>query len=129
MANQRTFSDIDMSFTPHPDTGDIMKVYDANSVMASVRHLVLTAFYERPFHPEIGSSIAGLLFEHQTPLVDEAIERTIFDIIDNFEPRATVQNVSVTFNDGDNGYYVEVQVFLQALMQEVNVDFLLERVR
>ena len=60
MPKNKTFSDLDFSFTAHPATGDIMRVYDVNAVKASIKHLVLTEFYGRMFHPEIGSSAAGL---------------------------------------------------------------------
>ena len=129
MPTNRIFSDVDFSFTAHPTTGDVMRVYDVTAIKAAVKHLVLTEFYGRPFHPEIGSSVAGLLFENWSPLLDKAVETTITDIIKSEEPRAEVMEVRAKFNPGTLTYYVEVDLFLKALMQEVSVEFLLERAR
>lgn len=129
MANQRTFSDLDFSFTAHPTTGDILRVYDLNSAKAAVRHLVLTEFYGRPFHPEIGSSVAGLLFENWSPLLNKAIQATVTDIIKSSEPRAEVYEVRAEFDPNSYTYYIEVDLFFKALMQEVTIDFLLKKVR
>lgn len=129
MANQKIFSDLDFSFTASPQTGDVLRVYDLNAVKASVKHLVLTEFYGRPFHPEIGSSVAGLLFENWSPLLDKAIQATVTDIIKDHEPRAEVLEVRANFDHTTSTYYVEVDLFLKGLMQEVTIDFLLERAR
>lgn len=129
MPANRTFSDIDFAFGVHPSTGDVLKVYDVNSIKQSVKALVMTEFYGRPFHPEIGSSAAGLLFEPWSPLVDKAIETTIIDVLENWEPRAELVDVTVIFREGQNEYFIEVEFYLRGLMQEVNIDFILERVR
>ena len=57
------FKDISLSFARHPITGDIAKLSDVDAVKRSVRNLINTNFYERPFHPEIGSDIRATLFE------------------------------------------------------------------
>lgn len=129
MAANRTFSDIDFNLTIHDGSKDVLKVYDANAVYASVKHLVLTEFYGRPFHPEIGSSVAGLLFELWTPALNKAVEVTIEDVINNNEPRATVKDVRARYEDGESAYYVDVDIFLNALMQQLTVDLILQRVR
>lgn len=126
---QRTFSDLNWDLEIHPATNDVLRVYDANAIKASVKHLVLTEFYGRPFHPEIGSSVAGLLFEPWSPIVDRAVEISIEDIINNHEPRATVNLVSVEFDDKTHTYKVTVHFYMNALMQEATVDLLLERAR
>ena len=64
----RIYSDLDLDFTRNPVTSDIVKLNDVDSVKRSVKNLIQTNHYERPFHPEIGSDIRGLLFENMTPL-------------------------------------------------------------
>ena len=65
--NVRQFRDLDLYFTKASGTKDVNKVTDVQAVKRSIRNLVLTNHYERPFHPEIGSNILGTLFEPMTP--------------------------------------------------------------
>jgi phage baseplate assembly protein W len=131
MAKLRTFSDVDFYFGAHPHTGDLTRTYDATAVKAAVKHLVLTNFYGRPFHPEIGSHIAGLLFENRGPLLDYAIEESIKEVIQNWEPRVEPGTLEVTadFSDRENAYRVRVEFTMRGLLQPLNVDILLQRVR
>ena len=59
----RTYVDLDLNFTRHPVTNDVVKIEDVDAVKRSVRNLVNTQFYERPFHPEMGCGVRDLLFE------------------------------------------------------------------
>ena len=61
--NTRNFSDIDLTFIANPVTGDLSKKYDENAVKQSIKNLVMTRNYERPFNSSIGSQIYNVLFE------------------------------------------------------------------
>ena len=52
--NVRQYKDLDLFFSRKNGTNDIEKITDIEAVKRSVRNLVLTNFYEKPFHPEIG---------------------------------------------------------------------------
>ena len=60
---QKIYSDLDLTFNRLPVTNDVALRYDDQAVIASVRNLLLTNFYERPFQPNLGSNIDKLLFE------------------------------------------------------------------
>ena len=47
----RLFKDLDLNFTRNPVTNDVTKIEDVDAVKRSVKNLVQTNFYERPFHP------------------------------------------------------------------------------
>ena len=66
--NTRTFTDLDLNFFAHPVTKDVTTKIDEQAIKSSVRNLILTSNYEKPFHPEIGSPLKSLLFEPATPL-------------------------------------------------------------
>ena len=66
--NNRRFRDIDLDFGRNSTTNDIVKIEDVNAVKRSVKNLVQTNFYERPFHPELGCGVRELLFENFTPM-------------------------------------------------------------
>ena len=86
--NTRTFSDLDLNFTAHPVTKDISRRFDENAVKASLKNLVMTSNYERPFHSELGSQVRALLFEPATPMTRVLLERSIIELVTNFEDRS-----------------------------------------
>lgn len=93
----RKFKDIDLNFTRHPITNDIGTLEDANAIKRSVRNLILTNYYERPFHPELGCGIRQLLFENYTPMTSIFLKRKIEEVLQNHEPRVSL--TSIVIND------------------------------
>lgn len=91
--NTRTFSDLNLLFNVNPFTRDVTKRIDEEAIKASIRNLIQTRNFERPFHPEIGCQVNSLLFENITPVIYQIIKKTIFDVIEKFEPRVVVQDV------------------------------------
>ena len=91
--NTRTFSDLNLLFTVNPATRDITKRFDEEAIKASVRNLIQTKNFERPFHPEIGCQLNNLLFENLTLPVFQLMKKTVFDVLEKFEPRIVVLDV------------------------------------
>ena len=67
------YSDIDLFFGKKTSNDDIQSITDIKAVKRSVRNLVLTNHYERPFHPEIGSGVRDMLFENMTPITAQIL--------------------------------------------------------
>ena len=78
----------------------------------SVRNLVLTNFYEKPFHPEIGSGVRDMLFENMSPLTAVVLAKKVEDVIENFEPRARLIGVRALPNLDRNEYEVTIEFFV-----------------
>jgi phage baseplate assembly protein W len=95
----RKFKDIDLDFGRHPVTNDVNVVEDAIAIKRSVRNLVLTNFYERPFHPELGCGIRGLLFENFNPVNSMFLKRKIEECLVNNEPRIVLTGIII---NGEN---------------------------
>jgi phage baseplate assembly protein W len=127
--NTRTFSDLDLNFTAHPVTGDINIRYDADAIKASVKNLVLTQNYERPFHSEIGSPINSLLFDLTTPLLVVSLHRIITDLINNHEPRVNLTEVVVNVSADNNSVYVSIYFTILNTLKPITLDLILERTR
>lgn len=126
----RIYKDLNLNFTRHPVTGDITKVTDIDAVKRSVRNLVLTNHYERPFHPEIGSNIRATLFEPMTPFTANLLTRQIKDVIENFEPRVELVSIKADPNLDRNAYDVTITFnVVNAESELVELDLLLERIR
>jgi len=125
----KRWSDFDLDFTAHPNTGKLSMKQDADAIVRSVRHLLLTNHYERPFHPEIGSNLSAQLFEPMTYATSLRIKSDIIEAIDNFEPRVSLTNIEVTPNEAENAYYVSLRFFIINEEVERQTTFLLERTR
>ena len=124
------YSDIDLFFGPKTGSKDISKVVDIAAVKRSVRNLILTNEGEKPFHPEIGSGIRGILFELMSPITAYVLSLKVEDVIENFEPRARLQSVRATPNLDKNAYECTIEFYvINAPTELVTMDVLLERVR
>ena len=127
--NAQVFKDINLSLARHPITGDIASLTNIEAVKRSVRNLINTNFYERPFHPEIGSNVRSVLFEPVSPIVASVLERHIKDVIENFEPRAELIDVQVSDNADANEYRVQIKFFVVNSSNIADMNIFLERLR
>ena len=128
--SSQVYSDIDLFFGPKIGSKDISKLTDFTAVKRSVRNLVLTNFYEKPFHPEIGSGVRDILFEPMTPLTAHVLTRKIEEVIENFEPRAILVGVRATPNLDNNAYNVAIEFYVVIAHTElVKMEFILVRFR
>lgn len=123
------YKDINLSFARHPLTGDIAFLTDIEAVKRSVRNLINTSFYERPFHPEIGSDVRSILFEPVSPPVANVLQRNIEDVVRNFEPRAELISVDVVPNIDANAYAATIKFYVVNSPTAVEVNIFLERLR
>jgi len=125
----RTFSDINLLFTKHPVTYDVTKKVDEEAVKASIRNLIQTKNYERPFHPEIGCQISSLLFENFTPMTREIMKKTILDVINKFEPRVKLLDVRIAESLDNNNLNVDIVFKLVNSNKPVTFTTAITRVR
>ena len=124
------YSDIDLFFGPKTGTGDVNRVTNFTAVKRSVRNLVLTNFYEKPFHPEIGSGVRDILFEPMTPITAYVLTMKIEEVIENFEPRVRLVGVRAQPNLDNNAYEVTIEFYVvNAPAELVSMEVLLERLR
>ena len=127
--NTRNFSDLDLNFTAHPVTKDIVLRYDENAIKTSLKNLILTSNFERPFHSEIGSPIKRLLFEPATPMLGVVMKRAIVDTVNNFEPRVELLNVDVNVAPDINSIRVTIEFKIKNTERPLSLDLVLERTR
>ena len=100
--------DLSIQFLHNPNTGDIALKTGSNAVKESLKKLILTRKYERPFQPGIGSNIMDLLFEPNDLITEQLIEDEIRTVIANFERRANVLDVIVNSEREGAGYRIKI---------------------
>ena len=127
--NTRTYSDLDFNFMAHPVSGDVTVKYDVDAVKQSIKSLVMTKNFERPFRSSIGSQVNALLFEPSSPITSAMIERTIRDVIDSYEPRVDLLDVKVTYSPNNNSVYVTIYFKLKNTESPLSFNLILERTR
>lgn len=125
----RAFKDIGLDFLSHPATGDVVKVTDDNAIQQSLRSLIMTKNYERPFHPEIGCQVNNLMFENLDFVTSNIIKRTISDVIDNFEPRVKVINIEVIPLDSNNAIRINIEYTIVNTNVQETFTTILQRLR
>ena len=125
----RTFKDLDLNFTKHPVRDDVNILTAERAVINSVKNLILTNHYERPFQPDLGSNIRRLLFENADSITASLLEREIQQTIENFELRARVKDIRVIAKFDENGFQVELTFFIVNVTAPITINFFLERIR
>lgn len=129
IVSERSYKDLDLNFTAHPVKKDVSKHVNERAIINSVKNLVSTNFYERPFRPEIGSGIRDILFEMVDSISGALLERQILEVIANFEPRVSVDRITASPVPDENGYYVTMEFFIVNLPNPISINFFLERIR
>lgn len=125
----RKYSDLDATFAPHPVTGDISLRRDEHAIKFAVKSLLLTNFYEKPFHPEIGSPLRKMLFENINDITTLTCKQIIADLLTNYEPRIVLELVDVYPSDDNNLIYISVKFRIKNTTIPVDVSIALERTR
>ena len=126
---QPDYVDLDLDFFCHPTTKDVTKKVGAEAIKRSVRNIVFTNFYEKPFQSQIGSDVRGILFEPITPLSQIYLKDAIELAITKFEPRVQLQSVSVTGDIDNNGFNVRIEYIILNRQLPVVTTMFLERIR
>lgn len=141
----RTYRDLDLNFTRNPATKDVAIRVGEQAVIRSLRNLIYLSHYEKPFHPEIGSSVTQMLFEQMTPLTAQELKNKIIEVITNFEPRVKIDQVIVqsssttsagssiplatTLDMDSNQFEVYIRFYLLNSANPIETTLFLERVR
>ena len=123
------FSDIPISFTAHPITGNVKKSINRDAVKNSVRNIILTNHGERFFKPKFGGNVTSKLFENASKFTEFNTARSIRIALANYEPRAEVIKVKVTTDPDTNNLTVRLKFRVTNDPEPITVDVLLERIR
>ena len=127
--SSKVFKDLNLDFQQNTATKDIQKITDVESVKRSVRNLINTNHYEKPFHPEIGSNLRAMLFELMSPQMNHLISKQIENLINNYEPRCNLVEVFAQPMFDRNGYSVQISFMVNNHQEPVIVESFLERLR
>ena len=124
----KKYSDIDLTFTAKP-SGDVYKKFDAAAVKQSVKNLLLTSRYEKPFQPNFGANLNSALFALDTDYDPDYIQDLIAEAIAKYEPRARVLEISLNLQPETNALDATIVFQVVNTNETVSVDVSLTRLR
>tara|TARA_Y100001937_G_scaffold124087_1_gene188164 strand:+ start:1775 stop:2194 length:420 start_codon:yes stop_codon:yes gene_type:complete len=125
---RRWYTDMDLNITPHPSSGDLILKYDKDAVKRSIRNIMLTNDYERPFRPGFGANLRALLFELADDITKFEIRKQITEAIEAFEPRVMIDEIYLN-QDRNNRMYVNLHYGIRGVEEAQELEIILERVR
>lgn len=123
------YSDFLISFFKNPQTGNVGKVTNEQSIKQSLRTLVLTNLGERFYNPLIGSRIKTALFDPVNSITADVIRNSITECIRNNEPRVNLINVEISDDPDNNRYSVNIIFNLINIPDVLQLNLLLKRAR
>jgi len=125
----RIYKDLDLDFGRNVVTNDVNKLTDVEAVKRSVRNLINTNHFERPFHPELGGNVRAMLFEPMTPLTALNLQRKVEEVLNNFEPRAKITQIIADPDIDRNAYRLSIKFYVIGIQNPIIVETFLERLR
>ena len=129
ISRQPDYSDLDLDFQINPITGDINKKKGVDAVKRSLRNLIFTSYYERPFNSSLGSDVPKLLFDNVDLVTASLLEDTLKRLINIYEPRVQLTSL-VVFADIDNhGFNVQMEYIILNTETPATFNIFLERIR
>lgn len=121
--------DLDLSLKLHPIRKDIIPLKDDNAIKNSVKNLLISNFYERPFSKDIGANLRALLFEPADAITEISIRENIRRVIRKYETRVLIKNIKVQNMDDQNAYRITVSFKIKEDDTRQDVEIVLRRLR
>lgn len=123
------YSDFYNNFNKNFGTKDLARITNEDSIINSLKNLIQTRKGERPFFPEFGCNISGLLFENFSRFTTDSIETEIKTAVENFEPR--IKTIRVNAVESQDNHSIELQIFFTTINnpENISISFLLSRIR
>lgn len=123
------YSDLDLDFQINPITGDINRKTGGDAIKRSIRNLIFTNYYERPFKSYIGSDVGRLLFDNVDPMTGVFLEDAIKMLINNHEPRVRLISVTAQADIENHGFKIIIQYVIINRELPVSINLFLEKIR
>jgi phage baseplate assembly protein W len=124
--NQELYSDFVTSFVAHPISGKIKRVTNEQAVIQGVRNRIKTMFSERLYQPQNGSLIYNSLFEPNDSFLQESIDKTIRNSLQNDE-RVKILRVDTIVDDVDLN--INITVLIANNTQPITINVIVRRTR
>lgn len=123
------YSDFNHTFMPHPNTGQINKKTNIDSVKMALRNLLLTNKYERVRNPDFGTNIRKYLFENFGGTIKQELQLEIENAVEKYEPRVNILGIYIEEIDANNQISIDIEFSVSNETETQNLELVLYRVR
>ena len=129
VSKKKGHRDLDLSLKQHPIRKDINVLKDDNAIKNAVKNLLITNAFERPFQPQLGANLRGLLFEPADAITKIAIKQNVKNVINDYEPRVKIKSIAINDLSDQNAYRLTVKFLIKENDTDESVEILLRRLR
>jgi phage baseplate assembly protein W len=129
VTRKKAWADLDLELSLHPINKDIIPLRDDAAIKNSVKNLILTNVYERPFQPFLAGNLRGLLFEPASLITEYEIKESIKEVISLYEPRIAIQNIKISDNPDNNNWDITIYFIIKQFGNHTSVGIVLQRLR
>ena len=127
-AQPEYFSDFTADFIPDRKN-DLSRVTNEEAIKTSIKNLLLTNRGDRLFNNTLGSDIRAMLFELHGTATNQVLKDLIRTTIDNYEPRARINNIDVSFDEDQQWLAVTIVFSIINKQEPITLDLILNRIR
>ena len=129
VSKKKGHRDLDLSLKKHPIRKDINVLKDDNAIKNAVKNLLITNAFERPFQPQLGANLRGLLFEPADAITRIAIKENVKRVLKDHEPRIRVLGIGINDLSDQNAYRLTVKFLIKENDTDETVEIFLRRLR
>lgn len=120
ITNNVIYSDFDITFRKNALTGDVIRKNNVDDIRQSLAILLNTRFYDRVWHPEIGSYIPDLLFNQDDVYIKEIIKDQVVRLLSTYEPRITIHDVWVGHKNKEDAEVGKITIMISYTINVLN---------
>ena len=125
-----TYTDLDISFIPSPVTGDLRVKNDLESIKQSLKSILFTNKYERPFQPNLYGGLNELLFDQMDEVLKDILEDQLRIVIQNYEPRIEVIELKIDdVSTDNNSISIKIKFNMVNVLEPQDINILIRRSR
>lgn len=125
----QVYSDLTKDMYRHPVSFDVTRKTNEEAVKESIKNLILTDRGERLMQPNVGGDVRRLLFENWMPGSTKVAEERIRKVIETYEPRAELLDVSVIGLPDLNSAQINITFAINMIENPISFTIMVERIR
>ena len=123
------FSDFTADLSPHPITGDVVRLRNERAIRESLRNIIMTNYGEALFQPNKGSNVNRAIFEMDDEVTANDLKYHMESTIAAHEPRVQLLDVNVQSLPEENKLGVQVIYVIINTQALQSLNLILRRVR
>lgn len=129
MNEEILYTDLDLSFKPDPDTGDVGMLTDRDCIRSSVYRIISLNKYDIPFNIIDYSNLKRLLFEQPSHATYASITTSLQILLENLEPRIKINDIDIEYNEVTSEFIVDIKYLIIRNNTEDVITKTIKRVR